>query len=333
MIVLAGDIHGTHSRFALYRDADTRPFFERAYKPAEHATLDTLLELVLEDARRAHGQDGKPARACFGLPGPVENDTCRVTPLPWVVDARKLESRTKIGRVTLLNNFQATALGVTVLPPEHLIPLGGGERNPTGAIVTVGAGTGLGEAFLVWSPAENRYLVLPSEGGHVEFTPRTSLESGLLHYLGGRYGRVTYERVLSTAGLGDIYSFLAGEAACRAVVTEETRNAMIVENPVDVIVRQGLSGRDPVCVITLNIFSSILGGLAGNLALTVLASGGVFIAGDIAPRIAAVLQNGTFREAFEAKGRFQPLVARMPAFLVTYPDVGLLGAFTQAMRT
>ena len=129
------------------------------------------VERFLEEARKALGPETRPQRACFGVAGPVEGDTSKVTNLPWFIDARKLEQRLKIPRVALLNDFQAAALGVTVLSDEDLVPLGGGPRNPTGPCVVTGAGTGLGEAFLVWSPGENRYQVIPSEGGHVDFTP------------------------------------------------------------------------------------------------------------------------------------------------------------------
>jgi glucokinase len=198
--------------------------------------------------------------------------------------------------------------------------------------VVAGAGTGLGEAFLVWSPGENRYQVLPSEGGHVDFTPRTALESGLFHYLSGRYGRVSFERVLSGSGIADIFGFLSSEPACRPLVLDETRAAIVTEDPAAVITRQALAGKDPVCVIALNIFISVAGGLAGNLALTMLATGGVFIAGGIAPRIVPLIQKGPFRESFEAKGRMQPLVAKIPAYIVVNRDLGLLGAMVMASR-
>jgi len=330
VLVLVGDIGGTNCRLALYRGSEKA--FERTYPSAAHAGLEAAVEKFLEEARKALGPETRPQRAAFGVAGPVENDTSKVTNLPWFIEARKLEQRLKIQRVALLNDFQAAALGVTVLADEHLVPLGGGPRNPTGPCVVAGAGTGLGEAFLVWSPGENRYQVIPSEGGHVDFTPRTALESGLFHYLSGRYGRVSFERVLSGAGIGDVFNFLATEPSCRPLVLEETRAALITEDPAAVVTRQGLEGKDPVCVIALNIFASVLGGLVGNLALTMLASGGVYIAGGIAPRIVPILQKGPFRESFEAKGRMQPLVAKIPAFLVINRDLGLLGAVVQASR-
>lgn len=329
--VLAGDIGGTNSRLALY-DGGVEPVFARTYASADHGSLEDVVARFLAEARTELGRPLHTRRGCFGIAGPVENDTSRVTNLRWFVDARALEQRTAVARIRLINDFQAAALGVTALGAEHVVALGGGPRVETGPIVVAGAGTGLGEAFLFWSAAERRYHVMPSEGGHVDFTPRTGLESGLLNYLTGRYGRVSYERVLSGQGLADIFAFLSTEPAVRPLVSATTRAAMAAEDPAAVVTRQALAGADAVCTIALNLFCSVLGGLAGNLALTFLASGGVFIAGGIAPRIVAVLQNGVFREAFEAKGRFQGLVAKMPAFVVTHKDVGLVGAATQAAR-
>jgi glucokinase len=330
VFVLVGDIGGTNTRLALFRDREKA--FERTYPSQEQSGLDVAVEHFLAEARKSVSQEVNPQRACFGVAGPVENDTSQITNLPWYIDARKLEQRLSIPRVALLNDFQAAALGVTVLEEKHLVPLGGGPRVEHGPCVVTGAGTGLGEAFLVWSPGENRYQVVSSEGGHVDFTPRTSLESGLFHYMVGKYGRVSCERVLSGSGIADIFNFLASEPACRSLILPETRESMQTEDPAAVVTRQALAGKDPICVIAVNMFVSVLGGLAGNLALTLLATGGVFIAGGIAPRIVPLLQQGVFRDSFEAKGRMQPLVARIPAFLVVNPDLGMLGASVQAGR-
>lgn len=330
MIVLAGDLGATTCRLALVREGN--PWFERTYPSADFGSLDAVVERFLHEARKQLGPDTQPQRACLGVPGPVQDDTSRVTNLPWFVDARKIEARTKIERVTLINDFQAVALGVTVIEEDRLTPLGGGPRDPTGPIVVSGAGTGLGEAFLFWSPADNRYQVVASEGGHVDFTPRTGLEAGLGSYLAGRYGRVSYERVLSSQGLADTFGFLASEPALEPLVLAETRAMLVGEDPATVIVRQACAARDPICVMAANLFCGILGAFAGDLALTFLSRGGVFIAGALAPRLLPILKNGVFRRAFEAKGRFQPLVARVPCFVVDDPKAGLLGAAAQAAR-
>jgi glucokinase len=221
-----------------------------------------------------------------------------------------------------------------VVGPAHLAGLGGSPPVARGPIAVLGAGTGLGEAFLIWSVHDDAYQVIPSEGGHADLAARTPLEMALLQFLIGKYGRVSYERVLSGQGLVDAFTFLSQEPACASMVRDDTRAALAAHgpghDPAAVISRRGLDGADPVCEMALAIFSSVLGALAGNLGLYTLATGGVFIAGGIAPRILPYLQRGGFREAFERKGRLTPLVQKLPAFVVTHPQPGLLGAATMA---
>jgi glucokinase len=258
----------------------------------------------------------------------VEGNVCRATNLPFVIDGRALSQRLGIARVRLVNDFHAAALGSIAVPAEKLVGIGGGPREPTGPIAVLGAGTGLGGAFLLWSPGDQRYNVVPSEVGHADFAPRTGLERDLQRFLAAKYGRVSYERVLSGHGLVDAYAFLSEEPALRMLVRPETVTAMAAAaDAAAVISTRGLQGSDPVCEATLAVFTSVLGALAGNLALTVLATGGVFVAGGIAPRVVPFLTRpGLFREAFERKGRLQPLVARIPVFIVTHAEPGLLGA-------
>jgi glucokinase len=211
--------------------------------------------------------------------------------------------------------------------------MGGGPRNCRGPAVVMGPGTGLGQAFLFWSVTAGRYEVHPSEGGHSDFAPGTALERALAGTLAQRYGgHVSVERVLSGPGLRDVFAFLLAEPAGRRLAAPETMAAMEKEDGAAVIVRQAVDGRDPLCLLAVHIFASVLGAHTGNLALTVLATGGVYIAGGIAPRLAGVLGGSPLRESFEAKGRMQPLVASIPIFVVTHPEVGLLGAATLASR-
>jgi glucokinase len=330
VIVLAGDVGGTNSRFALFQAGVS--LFERTYPSASHPSMESVIQLFLQQAAGVLGGN-KVARACLAIAGPVDNGTARFTNLTWAVDERVIERETGIPRVRLANDFQAAAFGVTLLGPDQLLPLGGGPRQPTGPVVVAGAGTGLGAAFLIWVDKEKRHQVIPSEAGHADFAPRTPLETGLLDYLIGRYGRVSYDRVLSGPGLRDTFDFLMTEPACRLLATEETKRAMVAEDPAAVITRQGQKDLpDPLCLLTLNLFASMYGALAGSLALTLLATGGVFIAGGIAPRITRILQQGTFREAFEAKGRFQPFLAKVPVQVVMNREVGLLGAAALAAQ-
>jgi glucokinase len=333
MIVLAGDIGGTNSRLALYEVGAEScvALIERTHPSADYSGVDAIAEKFLAEARVVVPELSRPPqRACFGIAGPVEDNVCRATNLPWIVDGRVLSQRLGIPHVLLVNDFYAAALGCMSVPANQLVTLGGGPREAKAPVAVLGAGTGLGQAYLQWSAIGNCYQVISSEGGHVDFAPRTTLESDLLRYLTAKYGRVSYERVLSGHGLVDLYTFLNEEPAFRALGRGDTTAAMAVEDPAKVVSRRALEGSDPVCEVALTVFCSVLGAQAGNLALTLLAKGGVFVAGGIAPRVLPFLQRGNFREAFERKGRLQPVVAQIPVFVVTYPQPGLLGAATIA---
>lgn len=342
MIVLAGDIGGTNARLALFAATGAgdgklslTSVHERTYPSTAQPTLEAIVETFLADARARTGDQARGIpRACLGIAGPVENNICRATNLPWVVDGKALAAQLGIERVQLVNDFQAAALGVTAVGPSHLAGLGGAPPAARGPIAVLGAGTGLGEAFLIWSAHDHGYQVVASEGGHADLAPRTPLEMALLQFLAAKYGRVSYERVLSGQGLVDTFTFLSEEPACASMVRDDTRSALAAHgpghDPAAVISRRGLDGADPVCEMALAIFGSMLGALAGNLGLYTLATGGVYIAGGIAPRLLPYLQRGGFREAFERKGRLTPLVKKLPAFVVTHPQPGLLGAATIA---
>jgi glucokinase len=341
MIVLAGDIGGTNSRLALYEvapDGTAMQLFERTSPSASHRSLDDLADAFLSAAATALGGrvgHGKGvSAACIAVAGPIEGDICRATNLPWLVDRRALAARLGIPRIRLINDFHAAAQGVTAIGPEFLASLGGSPPDPRGPIAVLGAGTGLGVAFLLWSTDDNAYQVIPSEGGHMDFAPRTPLEAGLMQYLIHKYGRVSCERVLSGRGLVDVFTFLSQEPGCRALIRPETTAALAVAHadadPAAVISERGLTAADPICEMSLAVFCSVLGAVAGNLALAILATGGVFVAGGIAPRVLSYVQNGVFREAFDRKGRLHTLLERLPAFVVTHPQIGLVGAAAAA---
>jgi len=339
MTVLAGDIGGTNTRLAIYDVPASglrglTPLFEQTYPSAASASLDVIAEKFLHAAAAKVGARAKADSACFGIAGPIENNICRATNLPWVVDGNALEQELGIDRIVLVNDFQAAALGVTAVGPDHLVGLGGDPRVPNGPMAVLGAGTGLGQAFLLWSPQENRYRVVSSEGGHVDLAARTPLEHGLVYFLTGKYGRVSCERVLSGRGLVDVFRFLSEEPACRGLIRPDTIAALATSgpgnDPAAAISQRAMEGTDPVCEMALSMFCSVLGATAGNLGLMVLATGGVFVAGGIAPRILPFLQRGVFREAFDRKGRLHTLVERLPAYVVTHPQPGLLGAAMMA---
>jgi glucokinase len=328
VLVLSGDIGGTNSRLALFEGTAPAPRFERQYPSEQAPSLEAIVGRFLDEASAALGARPAPERATFAVAGPVAEGSARITNLPWFVDARALEKNVAgLRRVLVVNDFEAAAYGVTLLGAEHLRPLGGGPARPGGPVVVAGPGTGLGAAFLMWSAEQRRYLVLPSEGGHADFPPRTPLEWGLTAWLAGRHERVSYERVLSGPGLEAIFEYLMLDPATRRLATDETRRRMASgEDGAAVITAQAAAGADAACALAVNVFGAALGALAGNLALTVLATGGVFLAGGIPPRIVTLLERGPFREAFEAKGRFRGFVEKVPVFVVTHPRLGLLGA-------
>jgi glucokinase len=337
-IVLAGDIGGTNSRFAIYEAAPdavaAKPLFEHSYPSVSYRGLEDIAAEFLASASAA--LEGRTVRsACLALAGPIENNICRATNLPWTCDGRSLAARLGIDQVRLVNDFFAAALGVSAVSSEWLAPLGGSPPARHAPIAVLGAGTGLGAAFLLWSSGHDQYEVIASEAGHMDFAPRTPLEAGLLQFLSNKYGRVSCERVLSGRGLVDVFSFLSQEPACRALIRADTSAALAVpasppQDPAAIISTRGLGGDDPICEMALALFCSVMGAMAGNLALTILAAGGVFLAGGIAPRLIPYVQNGVFREAFERKGRLHTLVERFPAFVVTHPRIGLVGAAAAA---
>jgi glucokinase len=336
MTVLAGDIGGTNARLALFEAgapgaAIGEPVLELIYPSASRPSLDVIIEEFLATAGDKLGAEAaRVTHACLGIAGPIENNICRATNLPWIVDGRALSQRLAIPRVTLVNDFFAAALGVTAVSPEQLASLGGGPPVPRGPIAVLGAGTGLGQAFLLWSPVEDGYQVVPSEGGHVDLAARTPLEFGLVQFLSHKYGRVSAERVLSGQGLVDVFTFLSQEPACRSLIRPDTAAAMAAtgpgHDPAAAISQRALAGSDPVCEMALAIFCSVLGAVAGNLGLMVLATGGVYVAGGIAPRVLPYLRKGGFREAFDHKGRLHTLVEKLPVYVVTHAQPGLLGA-------
>jgi glucokinase len=324
MIVLAGDIGGTNSRLAIYEAG--RMLFERIYPSAQQTSLEAASEHFMNEARGSLGADLAPQQACFAVAGPIDGHTAQITNLRWFVDARSLESRLGIPRVRLANDFEAAAFGVTQLGPEFLAPLGDGLRQDRGPMVVAGPGTGLGQAFLFWSEEQKRYRVTPSEAGHGDFAARTPVEWGLRGYLAARYGRVSYERVISGPAFKDLVAYLLTDPAQESLITAETRMALTTEEPAAVVVRQAVAGRDPFCSLALNVFASALGAYLGNLALTVMATGGVFIGGGIAQRMVELLRGGPLRASFEAKGRFKEFLTKVPIFIITSRELGLLGA-------
>jgi glucokinase len=322
---LAGDIGGTKVIMALYEVSSDGQIKETAEKRYPSADYKTFTE-ILVDFRKEHTD---PVNATgLGVAGPVFDRRCQATNLPWVIDARELESQHPVGRVALVNDFKAAALGVLHLQPGEWVDLNPGTPLKDGPIAVLGAGTGLGEALMFFS--DHRYHVVPTEGGHKDFAARNDDEVGLLRFLMQRHGRVSYERVLSGAGLHAVYDYVLTLA--HSPERPDVKKDMASDDPAAVISKWGLSGKDPNCVKALDMFAAIYGAEAGNLALQVVATGGVYLTGGMGPKNVGKLLDGTFQEAYLSKGRFSHLVGTIPVRLVTNKNVGLLGAAAAAME-
>jgi glucokinase len=323
MLILAGDIGGTSTRLAYFDAADGKPKLLAMERfPSREA--GSLAELV---ARFAATQGLVAERACFGIAGPVRQGKVRTPNLPWSVEAAELARILNLPVLDLINDLEANAYGIAFLAPEDLSVLNQGTPDPTGPIAVVSAGTGLGEALLYWDGTT--YRTLPSEGGHADFAPRNELEAELLLYLRAEHGRVSTERVVSGTGLRNIYRFLRDGR--RLPESPAVAEAMRKEDPSAVITRTALAGVCPLCGQTLDLFVSLYGAEAGNVALRCLATGGVFLGGGIAPKIIERLLGPGFMMAFTAKGRLSTLMEKIPVRVILNDRTAILGACRYAL--
>jgi glucokinase len=318
-MILAGDIGGTNTRLALFEPHGG------TLDPSESAIFPSgdypNLEAIVSTFRTVHPQP--ITHACFGIAGPVKHGRCEATNLPWVVDARVLATTLDLPTVGLINDLEANAQGIAVLKPTDFLTLNAGEPNADGNAALISAGTGLGEAGLYWDGRE--YRSIASEGGHGDFAPRTELEIDLLRYLMARFGRVSWERVLSGPGLYNIYKFLRDTG--RGTEPDWLSTEIQHQNPPSVIAQAALAKKSTLCELTLDLFIAIYGAEAGNLALTMKATGGVFLGGGIAPKIIDRINDSTtFMDAFIAKGRMTSFLKAMPVRIILNDKTALLGA-------
>ena len=320
-IILAGDIGGTKTALGLFKASKGPriPVAEATFPSASYPGLEVMAEEFL--ARVGEHVEV----ACFGVAGPVTGDKARITNLPWVVDAAALGRELRFSSVRLLNDLEAVANAVPILEPPDLYTLNDKPRSAGGTIGVLAPGTGLGEAFLVWDGAT--YRAYPSEGGHCSFAPRNPLEVELLRFLLERYEHVSYERVCSGRGLPNLYAFFR-EREHMEELPSVAEQLAAAGDPTPVIVRAAMDPKkpSPLCRRTLDAFVSILGAEAGNLALKVLATGGIYLGGGIPPRILPALQAGGFMQTYRHKGRFGAMVAEMPVYVVLNSKAALLGA-------
>jgi glucokinase len=323
-VILAGDVGGTKTELALF---DGRGGQLQAVRVARFASRDfDSLEAVV---RKFLGGAPVPGLtvACFGVAGPVVDGRCVTTNLPWTLDERTLAAAIPVPEAKLLNDLEAMAWGVMSLPPGDLAVLQRGAAR-AGNMALVAAGTGLGEALMVWDGAH--HLVVASEGGHADFAPRDGREVGLLEFLRREFGRVSDERILSGPGLFNVYRYL--REARGLPEPAWLRDRIASGDPSAAVGEAGVAGIDPVCAETVELFVSVYGAVAGDLALTVLAAGGVYIGGGIAPKLEPKLTDGTFVRAFRDKGRLSELVESFPVRLCLNDQAPLLGAAAVARR-
>jgi glucokinase len=323
-LVLAGDVGGTKTRLGLFQVSakGMRLLRTEDFPSAAYSGLERVAEDFISGTERIEA-------ACFGVAGPVVEGTAVATNLPWKISASSLKRVLSLPVVSLINDLVANARGTGVLKRTDFAVLNRGLKK-TGHAALLSAGTGLGAAILFWDGS--RHIPAPSEGGHAEFGPRNRLELGLLRYLFERFGHVSYERILSGAGLFNIYQFLRDTGA------EGRENAKLglrleQEDPAAVITEAARLGKSRLCGASLDLFVSIYGAAAGNLALQVMAAAGVYIGGGIAPKIMWKLKDGTFMKAFKDKGRLSPIVAHIPVRVIMNDRAALLGAAACAAAT
>jgi glucokinase len=308
-LILAGDIGGTKTTLALCDDHGVVQR-EATEKSADWASLEQII---------AKFEPGHVRAACFGVAGPVVGGVAKITNLPWTITIASL-SKQLDAPIELINDLQATAFGMLVIPDSSFAVLQQGERPANATIAVIAPGTGLGEATLFHDG--RTYHALPSEGGHADFAPCTEDEIALLHFLRGRYGEhISYERVLSGRGIGDLYDFCRGDAPEPAWLTGD-RNAAVT--------KAALANTDANAVRALAMFVEILGAEAGNLALRGLATGGIVIGGGIPPKILPALQAPGFLARLTAKGRFQDWTRALSVRVALEPRAALLGAAHRA---
>lgn len=317
-MILAGDIGGTNARLAFFdaKNGRLKLVSEAEYPSRRYRGLEEIVSNFVHDG----GADVDAA--CFGIAGPVRNGRAQVSNLPWVVESARLARELRVQSTFLINDLEASAWGIGELEQADLLTINKGSGDGSGNQAVIAAGTGLGEAGLFWDG--RRHHVFACEGGHADFGPRNELEVELLQFLMKTYGRVSYERVLSGPGLVNIYHFLRETG--RGEEPRWLAEKMALGDPAAVISHAAMEGSCPLCEQALDIFVSIYGAEAGNLALKLLATGGVFVSGGIAPKIFPKLNSKNFLQAFVDKGRMLPLLEAMPVHVVANPNAGLLGA-------
>jgi len=318
-LVLAGDIGGTKTHLAVFstRGGQLHSEMSATFASKNHSGLLSVLKEFLA------GQSWSIEAACFGIAGPVIGDRVKTPNLPWVIEAKELRHALKLESVHLLNDLEAAAYGIFTLADDEFCALNSGARQPSGNKALIAAGTGLGESILYDDGSHFRPLA--SEGGHADYAPRNDLEIELLRYLIDRFGHVSYERVVSGPGLFSIYQFFKERRGLEEPKSLSEKFAAS-DDPSAVVSMAALANEAEICVQSLDLFVSVYGAEAGNLALRAKALGGFYIGGGIAPKILSKLTDGTFMRAFVDKGRYRDFVRAIPVQVILNDRAALRGA-------
>jgi glucokinase len=317
-MILAGDIGGTNARLAFFDvlDGHFRLVAASVFPSREYAGLDQIV------ARFVESSNLHPDVACFGVAGPVRNGRVETSNLPWVIESKRLADELHLDTAVLINDLEANAWGIAALDPKDVVALNHVKGTPVGNQAVISAGTGLGEAGMYWDGS--RHHIFATEGGHTDFAPRDELEIDLFRYLSGRYGHVSCERIVSGPGLVNVFRFLRDSG--RGTEPQWLTDEMSHGDPAAAISRAALSGKCGLCEQALDIFVSVFAAEAGNLALKLMATGGVYLGGGIAPKMLSKLSGPLFMHAFLGKGRMQPLLEAMPVMVITNDKTALMGA-------
>ena len=346
-ILLAGDIGGTKTILRLVssensKNSESLPqqttLYENSYPSQDYDDLVPIVQEFYQEAKQELKEEISVKNACFGIAGPVVNNTSKLTNLNWPeLTGDRLEKKLSLERVNLINDFAAIGYGILGLKPDDLHTLQGAEAKPNTPIGVLGAGTGLGECFLTPSESGN-YSVFSTEGSHGDFAPRSELEFELLTYIRDKYSlsRVSIERIVSGMGISAIYQFLRHkypekESDKLKKIFQIWENEKNIDLSAEVS-KAALENSDSLCQQTMEIFISAYGAEAGNLALKLLPYNGLYIAGGIAAKILPLMQTGTFMESFQAKGRMSSLLTEIPVNIILNPKVGLIGAALRAAK-
>jgi len=323
-LILAGDVGGTKCNLALFSEKDGKltSVFRQRFRSKDFAQFDLIAK---EFARQAatHLAGEKIEAAGFGIAGPVINNRVRATNLPWTIDAAVLSQELNVQHIVLLNDLGAWGHSIEYLDPKQFLVLNEGVVEPGGTRGLLAAGTGLGESLLAWDG--KRYRVIPSEGGHSDFAPHTEQQIELLRFMKRRYPQVSWELILSGRGFRTLHEFLSPTVKH---ATFDDPDA----DPAPEITKNALNKTCPVCVETLDLWTDIYGAEAGNLALKVLALGGVYVAGGIAVKILDKMKDGKFFQAFKDKWHFEHLLKNMPVSVILDENAPQLGAAYEALR-